>query len=83
MNQNYRVTGEYIFRGIEYLVTIQTLNNGTTLCIEVEDKVTADQWRGTFEASCNSCFSFFASCCNNYKIVFNFLKIRFQYKTDI
>lgn len=56
MNEDYNVKGEYIFRGIEYLITMKTLKNGTCLCVEVEDKITGDQWKGSFDSSCKFVF---------------------------
>nr|CAB3228630.1 coiled-coil domain-containing protein 61 [Phallusia mammillata] len=51
MNPDYSASSEYVFRGIEYIVTLRTIKNGSVLCVEVEDKVTAEQWRGTFESN--------------------------------
>ena len=53
MNDNFSVCGEYVFRGIEYQVSFSTVNKPTQcLAVEVEDKVTGDQWKGAFDASC-------------------------------
>ena len=46
------VVATYVFRGIEYIVTMNVLNNRSTLVVEVEDRLTADQWRGSFDAAC-------------------------------
>lgn len=45
-----RVSGTYVFRGIEYVVT--TVVGNDSLVVEVEDRLTADQWRGTFDTAC-------------------------------
>ncbi|CAH1792840.1 unnamed protein product [Owenia fusiformis] len=42
--------GTYIFRGVEYVVTMN-VTNGNSLIVEVEDRLAADQWRGTFDAA--------------------------------
>ncbi len=44
------VVSTYMFRGIEYVVSM----NVQQLCltVEVEDRVTADQWRGSFDGAC-------------------------------
>ncbi|XP_033100338.1 coiled-coil domain-containing protein 61-like [Anneissia japonica] len=39
-----------VFRGVEYVVTATRLNDDQ-LMVEVEDRVTADQWRNTFDAT--------------------------------
>ncbi|XP_064622675.1 centrosomal protein CCDC61-like [Lineus longissimus] len=49
MDEDSAVTSHYLFRGIEYIVTMQI--SGDTVTLEVEDKLTADQWRGTFDAN--------------------------------
>ena len=46
------VVATYVFRGIEYVVSMNVLNGRDTLVVEVEDKLTADQWRGSFDSAC-------------------------------
>nr|XP_018666851.1 coiled-coil domain-containing protein 61 isoform X2 [Ciona intestinalis] len=50
MDEDYTASSEYVFRGIEYYVTIKTYKGGTCLSVEVEDKVTSEQWRGNFDS---------------------------------
>jgi len=51
MEDSTTVSAAYIFRGIEYIVTMNVkAENGLT--VEVEDKLTADQWRADFDAAC-------------------------------
>lgn len=50
MDDTTTVSAPYIFRGIEYIVTM-TVKDGSTLTLEVEDKLTADQWRADFDAA--------------------------------
>ena len=52
MEEDATVVATYIFRGIEYVVTMNIVNNGSSLVVEVEDRLTADQWRGSFDAAC-------------------------------
>lgn len=40
----------YVFRGFEYVVSMK-VDDSHTLTVEVEDRLTADQWRGTFDGS--------------------------------
>ncbi|KAB1275044.1 Coiled-coil domain-containing protein 61 [Camelus dromedarius] len=40
---------DYIFRGVEHAVRVMV--SGQVLELEVEDRMTADQWRGEFDAS--------------------------------
>ena len=47
------VSTSYVFRGIEYIVTMST-TGGSSLAVEVEDRLTADQWRATFDSACMS-----------------------------
>lgn len=41
----------YKFRGSDFYVTMES-KGGDSLMVEVEDRLTADQWRATFESSC-------------------------------
>ncbi|KAK2147355.1 hypothetical protein LSH36_557g01029 [Paralvinella palmiformis] len=43
------VSGSYVFRGVECTVTMTTTNDDH-LTLEVEDQVTTDQWRASFDA---------------------------------
>lgn len=53
MDLNFDIAGEYIFRGIEYRISFCTVNKPEPcLSIEVEDKITGDQWKGIFDSSC-------------------------------
>ena len=51
MEGDTAVVANYIFRGIEYGVTMNMLNDNE-LMVEVEDRQTTDQWRGKFDAAC-------------------------------
>ncbi|XP_013400080.1 coiled-coil domain-containing protein 61 isoform X2 [Lingula anatina] len=50
MEEDSSVTATYYFRDVEYVVTMN-LEGGSTLTVEVEDRLTADQWRGTFDSA--------------------------------
>ena len=50
MDEESSVVATYIFRGIEYVVSMNV--SPSTLRVEVEDRLTADQWRGSFDAAC-------------------------------
>ncbi|XP_062503116.1 centrosomal protein CCDC61-like isoform X2 [Corticium candelabrum] len=50
------VSGKFTFRGLDYLVTVQVVpcDDGSEqqlLVVDVEDKTTAEQWRGEFQPS--------------------------------
>jgi len=45
------ISTSYVFRGIEYIVTMTT-QGGASLTVEVEDRLTADQWRAAFDSAC-------------------------------
>ncbi|XP_070569461.1 centrosomal protein CCDC61-like [Ptychodera flava] len=47
---NTVITSVYTFRGMEYIVSMN-VSDASTLTVEVEDRLTADQWRGTFDSS--------------------------------
>ncbi|KAJ8044745.1 Coiled-coil domain-containing protein 61 [Holothuria leucospilota] len=49
-NQEILRSASCIFRGVEYVVSAWVMDNDT-LTVEVEDKLTADQWRGSFDSS--------------------------------
>ncbi len=51
MEEDSTVVATYMFRGIEYVITMNTLDTNT-LVVEVEDRLTADQWRGSFDSAC-------------------------------
>ena len=40
----------HIFRGIEYVISM--FLRGEVVIVEAEDRLTADQWRGEFDARC-------------------------------
>ncbi|CAH3145520.1 unnamed protein product [Pocillopora meandrina] len=40
----------HVFRGIEYVVTLMIDSDKETFILEVEDRLTSDQWRGQFDA---------------------------------
>nr|XP_054758866.1 centrosomal protein CCDC61-like [Lytechinus pictus] len=42
------VSSRFSFRGVDYIVSIW-VNDDNLLTVEVEDRLTADQWRGSFE----------------------------------
>ena len=50
MDQPAGLQVDYIFRGVEHAVRVTV--SGQVLELEVEDRMTADQWRGEFDASC-------------------------------
>ncbi|OWF48721.1 Coiled-coil domain-containing protein 61 [Mizuhopecten yessoensis] len=49
MEEETTVSTSYVFRGIEYIVTMST--QAQSLTLEVEDRLTADQWRATFDSA--------------------------------
>lgn len=46
------VSSRHVFRGIEYVVTIMIDSDKEIFVLEVEDRLTSDQWRGQFDARC-------------------------------
>lgn len=50
MDQPAGLQVDYVFRGVEHAVRVVV--SGQVLELEVEDRMTADQWRGEFDASC-------------------------------
>ncbi|XP_036131775.1 coiled-coil domain-containing protein 61 [Molossus molossus] len=49
MDQPAILQADYVFRGVEHAVRVVV--SGQVLELEVEDRMTADQWRGEFDAS--------------------------------
>ncbi|KAM5237419.1 centrosomal protein CCDC61 isoform 2-T2 [Ctenodactylus gundi] len=49
MDQPAGLQVDYVFRGVEHVVRVVV--SGQVLELEVEDRMTADQWRGEFDAS--------------------------------
>lgn len=50
MEQPAGLQVDYMFRGVEHAVRVVV--SGQVLELEVEDRMTADQWRGEFDANC-------------------------------
>ncbi|KAI2591836.1 coiled-coil domain containing 61, partial [Homo sapiens] len=48
MDQPAGLQVDYVFRGVEHAVRVMV--SGQVLELEVEDRMTADQWRGEFDA---------------------------------
>ena len=46
------VSARHVFRGIEYVATLMIDNDKEIFVLEVEDRLTSDQWRGQFDARC-------------------------------
>ena len=46
------VSSRHVFRGIEYVVTLMIDSCKEIFVLEVEDRLTSDQWRGEFDARC-------------------------------
>ena len=46
--QQWSVSAPWVFRDTEYVVAADVMND--TLVVQVEEKLTSDQWRGQFEA---------------------------------
>lgn len=46
------LSSRHVFRGIEYVVTLMIDNDKEIFVLEVEDRLTSDQWRGQFDARC-------------------------------
>ena len=46
------VSARHVFRGIEYVVTLMIDSVKEIFILEVEDRLTSDQWRGQFDARC-------------------------------
>lgn len=46
------VSSRHVFRGIEYVITIMIDSDKEIFVLEVEDRLTSDQWRGQFDARC-------------------------------
>ena len=49
MDQPAGLQVDYVFRGVEHAVRVMV--SGQVLELEVEDRMTADQWRGEFDAN--------------------------------
>lgn len=45
------VSSRHVFRGIEYVVTLMIDTDKEIFVLEVEDRLTSDQWRGQFDAT--------------------------------
>ena len=50
------LSSRHVFRGIEYILSLTTNAAKEFITVEVEDRVTADQWRAQFDARCKMSF---------------------------
>ena len=57
------VSTRHVFRGIEYVVILVIDSGKETFVLEVEDRLTADQWRGQFDARCKLLRSYSMNFC--------------------
>ncbi|ESP00147.1 hypothetical protein LOTGIDRAFT_141369, partial [Lottia gigantea] len=48
--RDIKLTSSCLFRGSEYLVTME-VKDGDQLNIEVEDRISSDQWKASFDAT--------------------------------
>lgn len=55
MPEDTTLEGAYVFRGVEYVITMK-IHDGSMLTVVVEDRLTANQWKGSFDSNCNSTF---------------------------
>ena len=51
MPESTDLQGAYNFRGVEYVVNMK-VKGDSLLTVIVEDRLTANQWKGTFDAAC-------------------------------
>jgi len=54
MADNVR-SSSFSFAGLEYIVSM-SVYNGSQLTVQIEDQLSADQWRNTFDAKCELLF---------------------------
>lgn len=47
-----KATRRHVFRGVDYVVSLVVNKAEEQFTVEVEDRLTADQWRGVFDAKC-------------------------------
>ncbi len=52
MGEENVISNSYVFRGMEYIVSMIVDDQQGNVTVEVEDRLTSDQWRGTFDAAC-------------------------------
>ena len=45
-------SGVLIFKGTEYAVTSKLDNHGNSLIVEVEDRLSSDVWKNSFDIAC-------------------------------
>ena len=65
--ERWSISASWVFRGTEYTVCADVRDD--VLVIQVEDKITADRWRGQFDAKREFCFSLFVD--PTYHSLFN------------
>lgn len=53
MAKLHGLQADYAFRGVDHVVRMSV--EGNLLEVEVEDRLTTDQWRGEFDAACEYC----------------------------
>ena len=60
MPESTVLEGVYTFRGVEYVITMM-VKSDSLLTVTVEDRLTANQWKGSFDSTCmyNKCLRYF------------------------
>lgn len=53
-DENLNASGQFSFRGIDYVIFMTVDKDGNSFTIEVQDSLTVDHWGGTFDVECKS-----------------------------
>lgn len=78
----------YVFRGIEYIITM-IIQGGNSLTVEVEDRLTADQWRAQFDSACNfrifllDVFFLYLQTCKSHSLARRLTAVKVYFTTTI
>lgn len=65
--------GAYTFRGIDYVVNMH-VKSDALLTVIVEDRLTANQWKGSFDSRCMQLILIFMNLKVQYNLQCNTLK---------
>ena len=60
--ENLNASGQFSFRGIEYVIFMTAEKDGNSFTIEVEDSLTFDRWCGTFDVECKYKYLIYLFC---------------------
>lgn len=80
--ENLNASGQFSFRGIEYVIFMTSDKDRESFTVEVEDKLTFDHWEGTFDVDYIESLTHKTGNFKQFSIFSNMLKTAILQKSD-